>query len=150
MPSPKTHLDRVSDVDPAPPVITVVAAAIVTDRRLLIVSKKAAPAVFYLPGGKPEEGESDMQALARELGEELGIAPVRTEPLGLVEDVAALEGLPMRMTVFSADIDGIPEPAAELAALGWTDGCDDYAPLLAPAVRNHVIPMLQRTGRLPA
>ena len=137
------------DVDQAPPVITVVAAAIVTDGRLLIVSKKAAPAVFYLPGGKPEQGESPAQTLSRKLAEELGIAPVRAELLGLVEDAAALEDLPMRMTVFTADIDGVPEPTAELAALGWTDGFDDYAPLLAPAVRNHVIPLLQRDGRLP-
>jgi len=129
--------------------IAVVAAAIVTDGRLLVVSKKAAPDVFYLPGGKPEPGESPARTLARELQEELGVAPVRAELLGLVEDVAALEGVPMRMTVFTADIDGIPKPAAELAALGWTDGIDDYVPLLAPAVRNHVVPLLQRNGRLP-
>lgn len=129
--------------------LTVVAAAVVSDGKLLVVSKKAAPEVFYLPGGKPEEGESPAQTLARELAEELGIAPVGAALLGQVEDVSALEGLPMRMTVFTADIDGTPEPAAELAALGWTDGRDTYAPRLAPAVRNHVIPLLRQKGRLP-
>lgn len=138
------------DPDSAPPAITVVAAAIVTGGRLLVVSKKAAPTVFYLPGGKPERGESPERTLARELAEELGVVPVRMELLGQVQDVAALEGVPMRMTVFTAEIEGSPEPAAELAALGWTDGIDDYAPLLAPAVRNHVIPLLRRIDRLPA
>jgi 8-oxo-dGTP diphosphatase len=29
--------------------------------------------LFYLPGGKPEPGESNEQALAREIAEELGV-----------------------------------------------------------------------------
>jgi hypothetical protein len=55
----------------------------------------------------------------------------------------------MRMTVFTAGIDREPRPAAELAALGWTSGADDYVPRLAPAVRDHVIPLLRGAGRLP-
>jgi 8-oxo-dGTP diphosphatase len=54
------------------------ALAIVEAGRLLVVSKKAAPDVFYLPGGKPEAGESAEQTLIRELAEELGvIRPIR-------------------------------------------------------------------------
>ncbi len=68
--------------------------------------------------------------------------------LGQVEDMAALEGVPMRMTVFTAGLAGRPTPAAELAALGWTDGRDGYEPRLAPAVRNHVLPLLVHTGAL--
>jgi 8-oxo-dGTP diphosphatase len=46
--------------------------------------------------------------------------------------VAAIERVPMRMTVFTAELDGAPRAAAELAALGWTSGDDEYASLLAP------------------
>jgi 8-oxo-dGTP diphosphatase len=54
--------------------------------------------------------------------------------------VAALEGVPMRMTVFTAGIDREPQAPAELAALGWAGGADEYLPRLAPAVRDHVVP----------
>ncbi|MDX3100764.1 NUDIX domain-containing protein [Nonomuraea angiospora] len=129
-------------------VLRVVAAAVVDRGRLLVVSKQAAPDVFYLPGGKPEAGEEPEETLARELAEELGVTPRDLALLGHVEDVAALEGVPMRMTVFTAGVSGDPRPAAELAALGWTDGRDAYAPRLAPAVRDHVVPLLVRAGVL--
>ncbi|TMR07723.1 NUDIX domain-containing protein [Nonomuraea zeae] len=126
----------------------VVAAAIVDEGRLLVVSKKAAPGVFYLPGGKPEPGEPAEETLARELSEELGARPLDAELLGHVEDVAALEGVPMRMTVYTARLDRGPSPDAELAALGWTDGRDEFEPRLAPAVRDQVVPLLVRAGVL--
>ncbi|MER5420651.1 NUDIX hydrolase [Streptosporangium roseum] len=100
------------------------------------------PEVFYLPGGKPEDGESPEETLVRELNEELGGTPRDMDMLGRVEDMAALEGVPMRMSVFMARLAGRPQPAAELAALGWTDGRDSYEPRLAPAVRNQVPPLL--------
>ncbi|MER6365587.1 NUDIX domain-containing protein [Kitasatospora sp. NPDC001527] len=132
--------------DPAP--LTVVAAAVVEDGRLLVVSKKAAPDVFYLPGGKPDAGEEPLAALTRELAEELGAAPVGPRHLADIEAVAALEGVPLRMTVFEAGLDRVPAPAAELADLRWTDGLDP-ALHLAPAVRDHLLPLLRERGLLP-
>jgi hypothetical protein len=55
----------------------------------------------------------------------------------------------MRMTVFTAGLDAEPRPAAELAALGWTSGGDEYAPLLAAAVSRHVITLLRGAGSQP-
>ena len=130
-------------------VLEVVAAAIVRSGRLLVVSKRSADHVFYLPGGKPEPGEPERETLARELREELGAGLLTAEPFAVVEDVAALERVPMRMTVLRATIDGVPEPAAEIAALAWTDGGDDGL-LLAPAVRHQVVPRLVEAGLLAA
>lgn len=127
-------------------VMEVVAAAVVEGGRLLVVSKRAAPDVFYLPGGKPEPGERPEETLARELDEELGVVPRDVERLAVVEDVAALEGVPMRMEVFAATLSGTPVPAAELATLRWTDGRDDVR--LAPAVGGQVVPLLREAGRL--
>ena len=135
--------------DVGAPLLRVAAAAVVERGRLLVVSKKAAPGIFYLPGGKPEPGEDERQALVRELREELGVVPVGLRLLGSVDEVAAIERVPMRMTVFTAELDADPRPAAELAALGWTSGDDEFAPLLAAAVSRHVIPLLRGAGRMP-
>jgi ADP-ribose pyrophosphatase YjhB (NUDIX family) len=64
--------------------------------------------VFYLPGGKPESGESAEQTLFRELSEKLGVVPGGLALLAHVDEVAALEGAPMRMTVLTAGIDRPP------------------------------------------
>ena len=131
-----------------PSPLLVVAAAVIHEGRLLVVSKKAAPAIFYLPGGKPEPAETAEQTLARELAEELGVAPVDARLLGHVRAVAAIERVPMLMTVFAAGLSGEPTPSAEISALAWTTGDDAHAPSLAPALTWHVIPMLRSTGAL--
>jgi len=128
--------------------ITVVAAAIIEKGRLLVVSKQAAPEVFYLPGGKPEPGEDARATLLRELHEELGVRPQGLTLLADFHGIAALERAPMLMTVFAATLAERPRPAAELARLAWTTGADGYRPLLAPAVRDQVIPHLRASGRL--
>lgn len=128
--------------------LRVVGAAIVEDGRLLVVSKTAAERVFYLPGGKPEPDEDAETALVRELREELGVRPRSIRRFRLVEDVAALEQVPMIMAVYLVTVDGAPHPAAELAAMGWTTGQDEYLPLLAPAVRRQVVPALAKSGLL--
>jgi 8-oxo-dGTP diphosphatase len=121
--------------------LAVTAAAIVADRKVLLVSKRAAPSVFYLPGGKPEPGESARAALARELWEELGVRIERAERFALVEADAALERVPMRMDVFLTTIRGAVTPRNEIAELRWADTSFDAA-LLAPAIRDHVLPQL--------
>ena len=64
------------------------------------MSKHAAPDVYYLPGGKPEPGEQPLDCLGRELAEELGVGIESAEPFAEVRAPAALEGVPMWMTVF--------------------------------------------------
>ncbi|MFD0339618.1 NUDIX domain-containing protein [Streptomyces sp. NPDC127117] len=127
----------------------VIAAAVVEDGRLLVVSKKAAPDVFYLPGGKPDADEETLETLARELEEELGVQLLEPRFLADIEAVAALEGTPMKMTVFEGRLSRPPRPAAELAHMRWVSGGEDGLHL-APAVRDHVLPLLRRNGALAA
>lgn len=137
----------------APPAQTepliVVAATVVRGGRLLMVSKKAAPNVFYLPGGKPDADEEPLETLVRECEEELGVRPVEPRLLAEIESIAALEGVPLRMTVFEARLSGTPVPAAELAHLRWASGHEKDL-CIAPAVRDHVLPLLRKKGLLAA
>ncbi|NEB76041.1 NUDIX domain-containing protein [Streptomyces sp. SID14478] len=128
-------------------VMKVVAAAVVEEGKLLVVSKQAAPDIFYIPGGKPEPGEAPEETLVRELQEELGVASGRLERLAEVEETAALEGVPMQLTVFSTTLIGEPVPAAELSALRWIDGREPDL-RLAPAVAHHLLPLLRDKGAL--
>ncbi|MGW7757390.1 NUDIX hydrolase [Streptomyces violaceusniger] len=125
------------------------AAVIVQEERLLMVSKQAAPDVFYLPGGKPDPGEGATETLHRELGEELGVRPVGSRFLADVAAQAVLEGVPMMMTVFEVGISQVPHPAAELADTRWVSSGERDVKL-APAVREHVLPLLRQRGLLAA
>ena len=56
--------------------IKVVAAIIIKDNKILIgrrASFESLPGWWEFPGGKPEKGESNEEAIRRELMEELGV-----------------------------------------------------------------------------
>jgi 8-oxo-dGTP diphosphatase len=124
----------------------VIAAAVLDRRGLLLVSKRAAPDVYYLPGGKPEPGEGARACLSRELAEELGVGVATAEPFAEVRARAALEGVPMWMSVFLVRLAGVPAPAAEIASLRWWPR--ERTPQLAPAIRDIVIPRLRAASLL--
>lgn len=71
----------------------VVAGAIRDDAGRLLLAQRDYPAavagLWELPGGKAEPGESQAQALVRELGEELGI---EVEPAGRLAEAVPLAG----------------------------------------------------------
>ena len=84
----------------------------------MLVSEHAAPAaVHYLPGGKPEPGEAPQDCLRREVGEQLGCEVIEPQLFAEVRAPAALKGVDMHMTVYLAELDGTPAPAAEIASL---------------------------------
>ncbi|MEC5385701.1 NUDIX domain-containing protein [Uliginosibacterium sp. H3] len=110
--------------------LDVVAWVCVRDRRMLAVRARGRE-VWYMPGGKREAGESEAQALLREVGEELGVTlrPDSLFPCCVVHDDAYGLALPMRMACFFADGVGEPAPQAEIDALGWltSDDADQCA-----------------------
>jgi 8-oxo-dGTP diphosphatase len=121
----------------------VAAAAVIRDDRLLLVSKRAAPDVFYLPGGKPEPGESAEDCVRREVREELGVELASLTFHETVHAPAALEGVPMAMDVFVATLDAEPRPAAEIASLAWYREGEPFDGRLAPAIAGGVLPTLR-------
>lgn len=83
--------------------------------------------VYYLPGGKREPGESDEEALVREVREELNLEVDRASlaPLGIYEAPAhGKPGVVVRMTCYTADFAGTPQASAEIADLAWLTYAD--------------------------
>ena len=78
---------------------------------------------WYIPGGKREAGESDSEALAREVKEELGVDIV-PETLALYGVFAAQahgrpEGTIVRMTCYTADFTGELKASSEIEKIDF-------------------------------
>lgn len=79
--------------------------------------------VYYLPGGKREPGESDVQTLTREIEEELAVAivPGTAAHVGTFEAQAHGQpgGVLVRMACYAADYRGLLTPSAEVQEVAW-------------------------------
>jgi 8-oxo-dGTP diphosphatase len=84
--------------------------------------------VYYLPGGKREPGESDVEVLVREIREELcvAIAPWSATRLGTFEAQAHghAAGVIVRMTCYAADYTGTLAPCGEIDEVRWLGYAD--------------------------
>jgi 8-oxo-dGTP pyrophosphatase MutT (NUDIX family) len=100
--------------------LEVVAWVCIRERKMLAVRARDRD-VWYLPGGKREAGESEAQALVREVGEELGVAILQDSlfPCCVIHDDAHGLAMPMRMACFFAEGVGEPAPRAEIDTLAW-------------------------------
>lgn len=84
--------------------------------------------VYYLPGGKREPGETDVQTLVREIREELdvAIAPGSVTHAGTFQAQAHghAAGIAVRMTCYTADYQGTLAPSSEIDELIWLTYAD--------------------------
>jgi 8-oxo-dGTP pyrophosphatase MutT (NUDIX family) len=112
--------------------------------RLLTVRKRGTDR-FMHPGGKPEPGESALQAAARELQEEVGIVvdPRELELMGVWLAQAANEAATeIEATVFTAPGVWEAHPSAEIAEIRWLDLSAELPDDLAPLLTDHILPAL--------
>ncbi len=131
-------------VHPRVPPVRVVVGALVRDGRVLLAhrrpDKRAFPDVWDLPGGVIEPGESESEALARELHEELGvrIAAGSTSHLCRVS-VEQGSGQVVLSAWLVGEWEGTPANAApeEHVDIAWF-GPEQLPPLVHPRVRAGV------------
>ncbi|MCH4810286.1 NUDIX hydrolase [Vreelandella neptunia] len=121
-----------------------IAAAVVSDPdgRLLLV-RKHNTSFFMQPGGKIDAGESALEALCRELDEELGlqISEDQLIPLGIQSAPAANEpGVVLEAHLYSLVIDEpVEEAAAEIAEARWVTREEAWQLPLAPLTKEYVV-----------
>jgi 8-oxo-dGTP diphosphatase len=99
----------------------------IQDMRLLGARSRGKLA-WYMPGGKRESGESDAQALVREIREELSVEllPASLVLAGAFEAQADAkpEGTRVHMTCYFADFTGTIKAAAEIEEVAWLTSHD--------------------------
>ena len=105
--------------------------------------------VWYLPGGKREPGESDVETLVREIAEELAVAvvPESAVHVGTFEAQAhgRAAGVTVRMTCYAADYEGTLTASSEVEELAWFTYADrDRVSPVDQVIFDH----FRDTGRL--
>src|SRR5437667_11422262 len=92
------------------------------DKRVLETLSKGKD-TWYIPGGKRETGETDIEALTREVKEELNVelVPETIEYYGTFEAVAhgKPEGTFVRMTCYAALFEGELQPSSEVEQIAF-------------------------------
>ena len=120
--------------------------------QILLCKKKHSTSLLILPGGRIEDGETDMQCLDRELAEELGPVTARNvQPVGIYSGIAHHNDPTIRKTLeirlYQSQLEGTPEASGEINELFWF-GKDDDPGLLTPIFMDPILPDLRRRGIL--
>lgn len=129
---------------PKPAVLRIAAAVVVDPAGRSLLVRKRGSGVFMQPGGKIEAGESALDALTRELREELALVvdPAETEYIGSYRAVAANEeNTVVRAEVFFVQTAETPVAAAEIDELLWVERLDEISVEVAPLSRDSLLPL---------
>lgn len=98
------------------------------DEGRILSTRSRGKDVYYLPGGKREPGESDLQTLVREIDEELAVAitPESARHFGTFRAQAHghAAGTLVRMTCYTADYRGTLTPSSEIEEIVWLTYAD--------------------------
>ena len=131
-----------------PKIIRIAAAVLIgPDGRTLLVRKRGTRA-FMQPGGKIEAHEQPVNALARELEEELAlnIDPASASYLGHFSAPAVNEpGFEVQAELFLLHIQQSVSPAAEIEEVQWIDPRGDGGLELAPLTRDLILPFYRHS-----
>ncbi|KNB50519.1 NUDIX hydrolase [Streptomyces caatingaensis] len=98
-------------------------AWVLIDGGRILCARPRGKDVFFVPGGKREGAESDLDTLVREIREELDVVldPASAVHVGTYESGAPdlPEGAVVRMACYTAAHRGVPVPSAEIEETEW-------------------------------
>jgi 8-oxo-dGTP diphosphatase len=126
--------------DTVPVVIDTVAWVHLDNGRILCARPRGKD-IFYIPGGKREGAESDLQTLLREIAEELAVALLPET----VRHVATYEAGQVRMSCYTGDYQGTLAASGEIDELAWFSYADRSQ---VPPVDQLLFEDLQASGQL--
>lgn len=99
----------------------------IKDKKILS-SRTKGRSVWYIPGGKRENGENDIEALEREIKEELSIdillPTLRYVGVFRAQADSHRPGIIVKMTCYSAEFEGQLEPANEIEEIRYLSYSD--------------------------
>ena len=133
-------------------VIRVAAALLIDPQQRTLLVRKRGTTAFMQPGGKIDAGETALQALARELFEELGlrIDPAQAVPLGRFSAPAANEpGHEVQAELFEVLTAERVTPAAEIEEIRWVSADDTPDLALAPLTGEQILPLYRARLNAP-
>jgi 8-oxo-dGTP pyrophosphatase MutT (NUDIX family) len=135
-------------VEPSDKIIDKLAWIHMKDSKVLCVRSKG-KALFYIPGGKRNQGESDVTALQREIKEELQVT-IDTSTLRFMKVFEAQAdgrkpGVLVRMTCYAASFTGVLKPDSEIEEIAWLRYQDKSK---VSIVGQHVFDYLKQQGQL--
>jgi len=130
-------------------VIRIAAALLLNGRQQLLLVRKRGTSAFMQPGGKIDGGEQPLEALIRELHEELSlvVAPEDATFLGHYQAPAANEpGCIVDCALYRVEMKpGDPAvAAAEIEEAVWVSVAEASELALAPLTREVVLPLVRR------
>ena len=131
-----------------PPPIDKIALIYIKEGKILSTRSKG-KSKYYIPGGKREPGETDQEALVREIKEELSVDCI-PESITYIGQFSAQadshpEGQLVIMTCYQADFTGSLSPDHEIAEIVWL-GFDDIEKV--SPVDKLIFQALKQAGKL--
>jgi len=149
-PAAKYHISTNRD-EPARECIRIVAALIQDAAGNVLLVRKKGTRAFMQPGGKLEDSESHLDALERELSEELccSVQQGSSAFLGTFSAPAANEpGAQVEAALYRVTLEGTISPASEIGEIIWLDPENHNEVELAPFTSRHVLPIAREVRAL--
>ena len=121
--------------------------AIIIDNGKILVAREYGLDVFFIPGGKRKQGESDLQALEREIIEELGVAIKNPKYYNTFFTRNHDDTDEVRVIAYFAELDGMPIASSEIEELLWIDR-NNYGKYKLGNILKAMIPEMIKEGIL--